>query len=946
MNTFKLQDLILEGRLEDVKKKYPEIKSDVIDYLSQEDPSGNNKYLEWMVAVVKHLGYTNRSLNDSVIESIKTSFLKNIKLFHENVSKLEPNFISEVLMGQGWDSLLRDNSPAGKMIQKILKTPKDINSYSDYQEGSLEVLKQIVTKASEKLTKAEIKRLESEVLLNTNDLLILIPKSYKASCFYGAGTRWCTTNRESDTYYKKYTTNGTLIYVIDKKSTMENPWYRTAFFINREDGDAQAFDAPDNPTSISTASKALGDKWEQIRDTIIEYLHKHNLKGIDNFYVGPELLSWLESKGLDPLELIHKPKLLEKLGSEPLINYLQKRGISPFEYFDFKLLFKIYINRPNTTIPETMKTIWDGYIKNGFNPVDEMFSDIYMEYFINHTIGETLSLDEFLDKASSAANIFNRMSRYFGDGVTPRLLKLFNNSVELVFGFADLIEVNLFSILEPRSMRQLLNDKFDYKDALNYTLKNIDHLEGSLSNYGFTKESIFENLSPETIKDIISKGNFIKGLNLDDFIILYGRNTETFWRFFKFYYGKSEGEDVWVDEYEIRSFISDYGHSIRSIFPNIFDLQTVIQNGSNPNFKIFDMYISTILEYLNEDYYKLYQIFKEGGKTEDLNDLYIVKAYEEAPTEDIEIKELAKDVVYRSFGSENRVGSIVRKGDKNYVLIHDLCNLQNLFYDDWNFLCNEDVQEWTDVDRDSVVNWLDKPEITSLIKEHLMTYLRDSKVTLNIDWIDEFDAWAEDIDDVNDTFTFKLFDERIHGMSNFKLETIIMHSPELIGIRRALYISYKDAYNQILTTIIRKKYIDKIEDAFGSKPIEAEIDVWSQTQKSNVKRQAYLIEYNYMWDDVIAYTNHWLGDITELPSNIVYLIENLMNEAEGRFDGNYRVDIDDIIENWSHSELHGEEMLEELSDILYSALDDIDYSEEQKPIKPQRKSRYPGDRRR
>jgi hypothetical protein len=86
----------------------------------------------------------------------------------------------------------------------------------------------------------------------------MIPKSYKASCYYGSGTRWCTTNKDSDNYYKRYTEAGTLIYYINKKENQSNDWYKTAFFINN-DGDSQAFDAPDRPTSIKDASENLGN---------------------------------------------------------------------------------------------------------------------------------------------------------------------------------------------------------------------------------------------------------------------------------------------------------------------------------------------------------------------------------------------------------------------------------------------------------------------------------------------------------------------------------------------------------------------------------------------------------------------------------------------------------------------------------------------------------------
>ena len=39
------EQLLAEGRLEDAKKKYPDLHPDAIDALSTRDPSGKNKYL-------------------------------------------------------------------------------------------------------------------------------------------------------------------------------------------------------------------------------------------------------------------------------------------------------------------------------------------------------------------------------------------------------------------------------------------------------------------------------------------------------------------------------------------------------------------------------------------------------------------------------------------------------------------------------------------------------------------------------------------------------------------------------------------------------------------------------------------------------------------------------------------------------------------------------------
>jgi len=58
-----IRKVLLENRVGDVKKKYPEVEPAIIDYFVKEDPSGNNKYLDWLVKAITH-GPTIQSVED------------------------------------------------------------------------------------------------------------------------------------------------------------------------------------------------------------------------------------------------------------------------------------------------------------------------------------------------------------------------------------------------------------------------------------------------------------------------------------------------------------------------------------------------------------------------------------------------------------------------------------------------------------------------------------------------------------------------------------------------------------------------------------------------------------------------------------------------------------------------------------------------------------------
>ena len=69
-------NLILEGRKEDAIRKYGEEHIELINLLSDADPSGNNKYLNWMVGA--SLGELEDNNNIPTADTVA----KKVKDFH------------------------------------------------------------------------------------------------------------------------------------------------------------------------------------------------------------------------------------------------------------------------------------------------------------------------------------------------------------------------------------------------------------------------------------------------------------------------------------------------------------------------------------------------------------------------------------------------------------------------------------------------------------------------------------------------------------------------------------------------------------------------------------------------------------------------------------------------------------------------------------------------
>jgi len=179
-----LEQLINEGRLEDMIKKYENtLRADLVRELSASDPSGNNKYLDWMC--LQRVDYTSESI------------IKMVECFHENLNRLSEKNVNAI-----YSDVTATNT-------KIKKAPKDINSYPTPED----------IEAMCKYFEENAPRTASRVKIYEDDRwLVVSPLTHKASCEYGAFSSWCVSTSNVD-YYDRYTRDGILIFFIDKTGT-------------------------------------------------------------------------------------------------------------------------------------------------------------------------------------------------------------------------------------------------------------------------------------------------------------------------------------------------------------------------------------------------------------------------------------------------------------------------------------------------------------------------------------------------------------------------------------------------------------------------------------------------------------------------------------------------------------------------------------------------------
>lgn len=227
LNDILKSTILTEGRKEDMYQKYKDAIEDEVEdsdysaynYFVQKDPSGNQKYLAWLMKQ----NYDNHDHT--------WGYGDLVDLVHD-FHRLLPYV---------------DN--------------KDIFSYKepDDLDRAIELAdEKEKTRAKEKMYKKE-----KDNVYEDSRWRVIVPKTHGASCAYGSGTKWCTTSSDDSYYFDKYTTDAVLFYLMDKTSVQKSNvmykvalnwvigWKRGEGFIPRPITVATLWDAEDNQIETS-----------------------------------------------------------------------------------------------------------------------------------------------------------------------------------------------------------------------------------------------------------------------------------------------------------------------------------------------------------------------------------------------------------------------------------------------------------------------------------------------------------------------------------------------------------------------------------------------------------------------------------------------------------------------------------------------------------------------
>jgi hypothetical protein len=224
------------SKVEELRKNYSRITETTFNKFANGDDTSTKKYLKYML--------------DSWMSKLNS---------YQGIPSPE-RLISEVKL---FDSLLPYNS--NKDIYS-----SEYKRFVDLTSSNINILK---IKEEKTFNRDE----HISVIYEDDDILFLIPKTFRGSLKYGANTKWCTAGR-SETTFKSYINAGFLAYLIDKKNEKKGYYNKLAFYCNNKNlilsEKIEIFNQVDY--RVNHESDLFGNGWDE--EMIIKLIFKYRLR--------------------------------------------------------------------------------------------------------------------------------------------------------------------------------------------------------------------------------------------------------------------------------------------------------------------------------------------------------------------------------------------------------------------------------------------------------------------------------------------------------------------------------------------------------------------------------------------------------------------------------------------------------------------------------------------
>jgi hypothetical protein len=175
------------------------------------------------------------------------------------------NFLGKVVNSRNFNA---DLNIVVKLLEKFSTVSQNLNLKDINQYDKISTLKKELDDYDNRIRR-EIKTVDdADVIYEDNEMIVVSPKTHKSSCYFGSGTKWCTTASDSG-HYDRYNQDGKLFYFISKTKPTSDPTYKVAL-LKKFDGSETYYNAPDD--SFRTGWIFGTEKLEKILSRINSYI--------------------------------------------------------------------------------------------------------------------------------------------------------------------------------------------------------------------------------------------------------------------------------------------------------------------------------------------------------------------------------------------------------------------------------------------------------------------------------------------------------------------------------------------------------------------------------------------------------------------------------------------------------------------------------------------------
>ena len=183
-----------------------------------------------------------QSLIEKKSDNLDNLYIKWIIIkYSQNKMQMVEDILSKAIPAlERYQDLKKRNQlqPAHKNLQRI----KDIHELLDIMDGYQDT--QSRSEQKDSVEQGFYDRGEAELVHDDSKIKIVIPKTEKASCYFGMGTKWCTTGDRNNAF-NSYTRDGYDLYYIFFKGVTSKKHYKWAVARKNTDIDIRVYDAQD-----------------------------------------------------------------------------------------------------------------------------------------------------------------------------------------------------------------------------------------------------------------------------------------------------------------------------------------------------------------------------------------------------------------------------------------------------------------------------------------------------------------------------------------------------------------------------------------------------------------------------------------------------------------------------------------------------------------------------